>query len=96
MTTQPWFDGREMVREIPAEAIDECTIGGRDASESVADWVRRLEFSADPDLTREYLSGFGAWDADELADDAQNVQRLFWVVCGYLAEESDYPIYLEA
>jgi len=36
----------------------------------------------DPAELREELSQWGAWDETELADHAQNLQRLVWLACG--------------
>jgi hypothetical protein len=38
-------------------------------------------------LIREELRGYGAWDDEELADDAQNLQRLLWIACGDINDE---------
>ena len=35
-----------------------------------------------PAMLREELSEYGAWDAVELADHAQNLHRLVWLACG--------------
>lgn len=47
--------------------------------------VRQLN-KLEPSLVREELKEFGAWDEIELADDAQNLQRLLWVACGDIVE----------
>ena len=83
-----------MIREIPADAIYDCTQPGVDASSSVEYWVERLNFSVDPDIARDYLRSYGAWDDSELTDDAQNVSRLFWIICGNLREDPSPEIYL--
>jgi hypothetical protein len=40
----------------------------------------------DPDLVRTELREWGAWDDAELADHAQNLQRLLWIAAGDVAE----------
>ena len=40
-----------------------------------------------PALLRKELAEYGAWDAAELADHAQNLRRLVWVAAGDLADE---------
>lgn len=34
------------------------------------------------------LKEYGAWDAVELADHNQNLQRLLWLACGDITEET--------
>lgn len=94
-TATTWFKNREMIRDIPSEAIRDCTVPGQDASGDVAYWVDRLEFDAPEAETREYLDGYGAWDDDDLDDHETNVQRLFWIICGNLHDDPDYPVYLD-
>lgn len=95
MSVSQWFNGREMIGTIPPDAVAECTTGGVDASGPVDDWVRSLEFDAPVTETREYLAGYGAWDAAELADHDANVRRLFWIACGTIADGDD-SIYLDS
>ena len=38
------------------------------------------------DDLREELRGYGAWDPEELADDAQNRQRMLWLAASDMAE----------
>lgn len=42
----------------------------------------------DPDDIRDYLGGFGAWDAEELADQEMNAIRFLWSVCCDIREEA--------
>lgn len=46
----------------------------------------------DPDGLRRYLREFGAWDADELADDPANLQRLIWLGAGDIQERGEMYI----
>lgn len=39
-----------------------------------------------PEHLRGELQGYGAWDAEELADHAQNLQRILWIACGDIYE----------
>jgi hypothetical protein len=43
--------------------------------------IRRQLERIDPALLAEELREWGAWDADELADHAQNLQRILWLAC---------------
>ena len=36
----------------------------------------------DPQVLRDELDEYGAWDDDELSDHSQNLQRLLWLACG--------------
>lgn len=40
-----------------------------------------------PEVLREELDGYGAWDETELADHEQNLQRLLWLAAGHIADE---------
>lgn len=42
----------------------------------------------DPKLLAEELSEWGAWDEAQLADHDQNIQRILWLACGSIAEET--------
>jgi hypothetical protein len=45
----------------------------------------------DPELLRNELKEYGAWDAEELADHDQNLQRLLWSLAGDIVEEEEDP-----
>lgn len=40
----------------------------------------------EPATVADELKEYGAWDAAELADHAQNLQRLLWIACGDIRE----------
>ena len=42
----------------------------------------------DPDAIVRELREYGAWDAEELSDPAQNLQRVLWLAAGDIAEEA--------
>lgn len=42
----------------------------------------------DPALLSAELKEYGAWDSDELADHAQNLQRLLWIACGDIVDNA--------
>lgn len=42
----------------------------------------------DPEALRLELKEYGAWDATELADHEQNLQRILWLACGQIKEEN--------
>jgi hypothetical protein len=40
-----------------------------------------------PDKIRDELREYGAWDAEELADDEQNRRRIIWIAGGNICDE---------
>ena len=52
------------------------------------DAIKNQMRTFNPDHIREELSGYGAWDDEELADDEANKSRLLWIACGNVREES--------
>lgn len=42
----------------------------------------------DPAALAAELGEFGAWDAEELADHEENLQRVLWIAAGDIAEEA--------
>lgn len=60
----------------------------------VAELVREPTIAAqldtiDADLIRAELREYGAWDVEELADDAANRERIVWIAAGNYAERRD-------
>ena len=81
-----WFKGRESTRQLPPECIADCS-GSGDATANVHYWVDRLEFDGPKDLFKEYLKGFGAWDAEQLKDHDENKMRVLWTWACNCSEE---------
>ena len=48
--------------------------------------IQRRLARISPDLIRAELREYGAWDEDELADDAANQSRLLWLAAGNVVE----------
>jgi hypothetical protein len=42
----------------------------------------------DAELLVRELADYGAWEADELADHEANLNRILWLACGDIVEES--------
>ena len=40
----------------------------------------------DPALIANELKGFGAWNSEELSDQAENKTRLLWIACGDIVD----------
>ena len=49
--------------------------------------IARQLAKIDPVTLIAELREYGAWDAEELADHDQNLQRLLWLAAGQIAEE---------
>lgn len=94
-----------LISELPEDCIAECSASGQVAG-MVAYWCEKLEFTVDRENATKYLSGFGAWDAEELASlSAEDIaEKVLWLACGTFSEwdgtaSSDWGsdvIYLEA
>lgn len=50
--------------------------------------IRRQLNKVDPEALRQELIGYGAWDDTELANNADNLQRLLWLAAGDITEEN--------
>ena len=48
--------------------------------------IKRQLAKIDPAILAAELKGYGAWDEQELADHAQNLQRILWIACGDIHE----------
>jgi hypothetical protein len=73
-----WFDGRNARRQLPLECIADCS-GAGDRDDDVGRWVDRLDFDGPAWLFRDYLKGFGCWDAADLCDHDENKKRVLWI-----------------
>ncbi len=50
--------------------------------------IARQLAKIDPQLLRDELREYGAWDGDELADHDQNLQRILWLAAGQIIDEA--------
>jgi hypothetical protein len=50
--------------------------------------IRRQLSKLKPEDVRRELRGYGAWDAEELGDHEQNLNRLLWLACGDIADRA--------
>ena len=50
--------------------------------------IRRQLERIDPEVLRKELREYGAWDDEDLADHAQNLQRILWIAAGDIVENS--------
>lgn len=82
-----WTEGMGRLEiEMTLEQAQSASHQG-DCSEDIKALVRELNLSLDPDKVRDSLREYGAWDDDELADDATNLQRIVWIAACDLNEE---------
>lgn len=85
-----WFHARDSIRQLPPECVADCSASGS-VDAQVARWVDRLDFDGPAWLFREYLKGFGAWDAAELCDHRENRERVLWIwACNCREYPGDY------
>lgn len=49
--------------------------------------IARQLAALDPSAVRAELREYGAWTEEELADHAQNLQRVLWIAAGNIKEE---------
>lgn len=51
--------------------------------------IKRQLDAIDPATLASELKEYGAWDDAELADHAQNLQRILWLAAGNIVEEAN-------
>jgi len=91
MEATAWFDSHGWIlKEIPEEAVSDCSAGGQDASPMVEHWINELGFSVPRQLAINYLREYGAWDDLKMATDETLAERVFWLACGDIAEQGEY------
>jgi hypothetical protein len=78
------IDGVDLT--IPGDAVEACSQPGR-VDDAVAYWVKRIAWPKGcEDAIRRHLKDYGAWTAEQLADDAENRERLLFVAAGEIKE----------
>ena len=55
--------------------------------EDVAALAQELNLSLDPEKVKAELREYGAWDAEELADEEQNLLRIVWIAASDIVQE---------
>ena len=90
-----WASFNRFELRIPGECALDCSHSGP-CDADVARWVPRVraQIAEDafpngptPDIIRAELADYGAWDAEELANDGANFARLIWIAACNVAEE---------
>lgn len=93
-----WATFNRFELRLPGHAVIDCSHSGR-CDDDVAHWTPKIREQVErdgfanaptPESIRSELEEYGAWDAEELADDDANWQRLVWLAAGNIAE-NDAP-----
>jgi len=50
--------------------------------------IKRQLDKLKPDIVARVLKDYGAWDADDLSDHDDNLDRLLWIACGDIVENN--------
>ncbi len=92
-----WASFNRFEFRMPGECVMDCSASGS-VDESVAYWTPKIIAQVEADnfplkptaeSIRAELAEYGAWDAEELADELQNWRRLIWVAAGNISEDSE-------
>ena len=78
--------GAELFRASERVVFGFAGGGSKDAHADRFVDAPEVEWLADADTIRKALKSYGAWDAEELADDEANRRRILWAVCSDLME----------
>jgi hypothetical protein len=83
-----WAQFERFEIELPAEAVAACHHQGACGAD-VVQWAPRIARpeNCTPKALAAELEEYGAWDAEELADDAANWRRIIWLAAGNIQEE---------
>lgn len=86
MTKEAYFN--RFTIELPAQAVSDCSHHG-ECDDDVAHWAGRVKRPEDvtAERLRAELKEYGAWDAEELADDEANWKRIIWIAAGNIKDE---------
>ena len=74
--------------DIPIPVVLQCSTPGQNADNDVHyalqnyDSIRVQFMNIGPDNIRAELAEYGAWDAEELADEDENQARILWIASG--------------
>lgn len=86
MTTQTAVFNRFELT-LPVEAAEACHHQGS-CGDDVAHWQYKIDRpeTLTPEILKAELKEYGAWDDEELADDAANWRRIIWLAAGNIQE----------
>lgn len=98
-----WASFNRFSLRLSGQAVHDIAQQGSN-DEAVEYWHSRIDFDetdlvgrirSTPDAIRAELKEYGAWDAEELADDEANRRRIVWIAAHNIAED-DSPDCSEA
>ena len=90
-----WASFNRFEMRIPGQCALDCSHSGS-CDKDVAHWVPIIQKQIESDnftnkptseKIRAELEEYGAWDADELADDDANFARLVWIAAGNVSDD---------
>lgn len=75
------------ISELPVECIEDCSSSG-DVSETVEYWRDKLDITVNRTRAIECLSGYGAWEDEELAawTDEKIAEYILWLASGNFSD----------
>lgn len=94
MNTFQWTDSHGfMVLEITGEQAETASHPGQCDNDvlhlSQSPEIAKQLAALDAETVRKVLTGYGAWNKLDLADHAQNLQRLLWLACGDITDNPE-------
>lgn len=90
-----WASFNRFELRLPGQCVIDCSRGG-DCGADVEAWTGRIRELIErdgfknrptPELIRDELEEYGAWDAGQLADDGANFERLVWLAACSIGED---------
>jgi hypothetical protein len=88
MSAKSWASFNQFEFQMPEEAVSD--LSGSGSKDQQADfWAERIARpeAVTPESLAKELREYGAWDDNELADDAANWRRILWIAAGNIQEE---------
>lgn len=91
-----WASFNRFELRLPGQCVIDCSHGG-DCGADVEAWAGRIRelIAADgsrnaptPELIRDELEEYDAWDAEQLADDQANFERLVWLAACSIGDDA--------
>ncbi len=85
-----WASFNRFELRLPYACVLDCSHQFA-CDEDVAAWVDRIARPDDctPDALRAELKEYGAWDKEELSNDAANWSRIVWIAAGNIKEDPE-------
>lgn len=76
--------------DLPPDCIAECSHSGQ-CEDEVRFWRHKLNLTVDREKSIQCLSGFGAWEDNELTawSDERLAETILWLACGTFKDGGD-------